>query len=95
MTSEIWIHRTGVVKMSFPSGARVAVALPSVPPQRLIRNDCSLTGYAISGLYSEPAAQDRQGGSSARFRAHKIVYSATTDRLIGVSSYDPRKTRGQ
>ncbi len=32
---------SGRSEMSFPSGARAAVGLPSVPPQRLIRNDCS------------------------------------------------------
>ena len=43
LTPPIKIHGTGVVEMSgsFPSGARAAVGLPSVPPQWLIRNDCS------------------------------------------------------
>ena len=52
----------GVVEMSFPSGARAAVGLPSVPPQRLIRNDCS-------------SRDTRSRGCTANLR-HKIAKGA-------------------
>ena len=50
------------VEMSFPSGARAAVGLPSVPPQRLIRNDCS-------------SRDTRSRGCTANLR-HKIAKGA-------------------
>ena len=53
---------TGVGEMSFPSGARAAVGLPSVPPQRLIRNDCS-------------SRDTRSRGCTANLR-HKIAKGA-------------------
>ena len=62
LTPAIKIHRTGVVEMSFPSGARAAVGLPSVPPQRLIRNDCS-------------SRDTRSRGCTANLR-HKIAKGA-------------------
>ena len=62
LTPATKIHRTGVVEMSFPSGARAAVGLPSVPPQRLIRNDCS-------------SRDTRSRGCTANLR-HKIAKGA-------------------
>ena len=74
LTPAIKIHRTGVVEMSFPSGARAAVGLPSVPPQRLIRNDCSSRDTRSRGCIAN-LRHIAKGGSSARFRAHKIVHT--------------------
>jgi hypothetical protein len=45
-----------------------------VPPQRLIRNDCSSRETRSWGCTAN-LRHNRQGGSSARFRAHKIVHT--------------------
>ena len=61
--------------MSFPSGARAAVGLPSVPPQRLIRNDCSSRDTRSRGCTANLRHKIAKGAVAQDSEHKKIVHT--------------------
>ena len=60
---------------AFPSGARAAVGLPSVPPQRLIRNDCSSRDTRSRGCTANLRHKIAKGAVAQDSEHKKIVHT--------------------